>query len=186
VASFTSSCTDLTCSFNGSASTDPDGSIIGYAWTFGTDGSGSGATSSHTFSTAGTYNVTLTVTDDDFATNSVVHPVTVSAPPPPIATVSVGDLSGTGSPRKGGWTATVTVTTIDADGRPVSAATVSGLWTSGAAGSCTTSAAGTCSFSLNVNRKLAAITWTVGDITHATRTYNPAGNLFSSVTIARP
>jgi PKD repeat protein len=186
VASFTSSCTDLTCSFNGSASTDPDGSIIGYAWTFGTDGTGTGATSSHTFSSAGTYNVTLTVTDDDFATNSVVQSVTVSAPPPPIATVSVGDLSGTGSPRKGGWTATVTVTTIDADGRPVSAATVSGLWTSGAAGSCTTSAEGTCSFSLNVNRKLAAITWTVGNITHATRTYNPAGNLFSSVTIARP
>lgn len=186
VASFTSSCTDLTCSFNGTASSDADGSIIGYAWSFGTDGSGSGATASHTFSTAGTYNVTLTATDDDFATGSVTHPVTVTAPPPPIATVSIGALAGSGAPRKGGWTATVTVTTIDADGRTVGGATVSGSWTGGVIGSCTTSGAGTCSFSLNVNKKLASVTWTVGSITHATRTYNPAANLVSSVTIARP
>jgi PKD repeat protein len=185
-ASFTSSCTDLTCSFNGTASSDADGSIVGYAWTFGTDGTGSGSTVSHTFSAAGTYDVTLTVTDDDSATGSVTHPVAVSAPPPPIAVVSVGDLAGSAATRKGGWTVTVTVTTIDADGRPVSAATVSGSWTGGTLGGCTTSDAGTCSFSLNANRKLASVTWTVGSITHATRTYNPAGNLVSFVTVARP
>jgi hypothetical protein len=80
----------------------------------------------------------------------------------------------------------VTVTTIDADGRTVSAATVSGLWTGGTIGSCTTSAEGTCSFSLNVYKKTASVTWTVSGITHATRTYNPAGNLVSSITVARP
>jgi len=186
VASFTSSCTDLTCSFNGTASSDTDGSIIGYAWSFGTDGTGSGITASHTFSAAGTYDVTLTVTDDDFATASVTHPVTVTAPPPPIATVSIESLAGSATSRKGGWTATVTVTTIDADGRTVSAATVSGSWTGGTIGSCTTSAEGTCSFSLNVNKKTGSVTWTVSDITHATRTYNLAGNLVSSVTVARP
>jgi hypothetical protein len=93
---------------------------------------------------------------------------------------------GAATTRKGGWTATVTVTTIDADGRTVSAATVSGSWTGGAIGTCTTSAAGTCSFSLNVNKKTASVNWTVSGITHATRTYNQAGNVVSSVTVARP
>jgi lysophospholipase L1-like esterase len=185
-ASFTSSCTDLTCSFNGTASSDADGSIVGYAWTFGTDGSGSGATASHTFSAAGTYNVTLMVTDDDLATGTVTNPVTVAVSPPPIATVSIGDLAGSAATRKGGWTATVTVTTIDADGRTVSGATVTGTWTGGTSGGCTTGTAGTCSFSLNGNKKLAGVTWTVGSISHPTRTYNPAGNVVSLVTIARP
>ena len=48
VASFTSACTALACTFDGTSSTDPDGSITGYAWTFG-DGATSTASvpSSH-------------------------------------------------------------------------------------------------------------------------------------------
>jgi lysophospholipase L1-like esterase len=186
VARFTSTCTYLTCSFDGNASSDADGTLIARAWTFGDGASGSGATASHTFSAAGTYNVSLTVTDDDFATGSVTHAITVTAPPPPAGTLSILDLSGTGAPRKGGWTATVTVTLFDTNGRDVSGSVVSGSWTGGNVGTCTTSAAGTCSFSLNLNKKLASVTWTVGTITHATLTYNPAGNLESSVIVARP
>ncbi|HVF35391.1 MAG TPA: S8 family serine peptidase, partial [Candidatus Saccharimonadia bacterium] len=73
-ASFTSSCTSLTCSFNGTASSDSDGSIAGWSWSFGATGS----TVSHTFPAAGTYTVTLTVTDDDGATGSSSQSVTVS------------------------------------------------------------------------------------------------------------
>jgi serine protease len=76
-ASFTSSCTDLTCSFNGSASSDSDGSISSYSWSFGS----TGVTTSNTFASAGTYTVTLTVSDNDGATDSVSHSVTVTAPP---------------------------------------------------------------------------------------------------------
>jgi len=76
-ASFTSSCNDLSCSFNGSGSSDSDGSISSYAWSFG----GSGSTVSNTFASAGTYNVTLTVTDNDGATDSQTNAVTVAAPP---------------------------------------------------------------------------------------------------------
>jgi len=78
-ASFTSSCNDLTCSFNASGSSDSDGSIASYSWSFG----GSGVTASNTFASAGTYSVTLTVTDNDGATDTSTSSVTVTAPPPP-------------------------------------------------------------------------------------------------------
>jgi serine protease len=82
IASFTYSCTDLTCSFNGSGSDDPDGTITNYAWSFGDGTTGSGATVNKTYGTAGTRTVTLTVTDNDAATNSSSQEVSVTAPPP--------------------------------------------------------------------------------------------------------
>ncbi|GAA5001423.1 M20/M25/M40 family metallo-hydrolase [Pseudoluteimonas lycopersici] len=58
-------------------SSDSDGSIVSRSWNFG-DGKSSTATSpTHVYSTVGTYNVTLTVTDDDGATASKTSPVTI-------------------------------------------------------------------------------------------------------------
>lgn len=51
-------------SLNGSASSDPDGDNLTYAWDFGDNSSGSGAIVSHTYAAAGQYLATLTVTDD--------------------------------------------------------------------------------------------------------------------------
>lgn len=79
-ASFTQSCTDLACNFDGSASSDSDGSISSYSWTFGDGNSATGATPSHTYSASGTYTVQLTVTDNEGATNSTSQSVTVTAP----------------------------------------------------------------------------------------------------------
>jgi PKD repeat protein len=77
----------LTCSsFDGSGSFDPDGSILLYSWSYG-DGTKteSGSTlsrPSHTYSAAGTYNVTLTVMDNSGMTGQATHSVTVAVPPP--------------------------------------------------------------------------------------------------------
>jgi PKD repeat protein len=50
-------------SFDGSDSSDFEGSIDTYTWNFGDGNSGSGVTTTHTYATADRYNVTLTVTD---------------------------------------------------------------------------------------------------------------------------
>jgi len=80
VASFTFSCTDLTCDFDGTGSADGDGTIQSYAWAFGDGGNGGGATTSHTYAAGGTYTVTLTVTDDDGAPDSDSQNVSVTDP----------------------------------------------------------------------------------------------------------
>jgi hypothetical protein len=79
-ASFTSDCTDLDCSFDGTASSDSDGSIASYAWTFGDGATASGSTASHSYASGGDYTVTLTVTDNKDATGSTSQTVSPTDP----------------------------------------------------------------------------------------------------------
>ena len=78
VAAFTSATTGLTATLNGSTSSDPDGSVAGYAWTFGDGTTGTGASTTHAYTAAGTYTVELTVTDNKGLTNAVSKQVTVA------------------------------------------------------------------------------------------------------------
>ena len=57
-------------SFSSAGSTDPGGSIASYAWTFGDGGTSSAANPSHSYANAGTYNVSLTVTDNQGASSA--------------------------------------------------------------------------------------------------------------------
>lgn len=79
-AAFTSNCTDLSCSFNGGSSSDSDGSIAAYSWDFGDGNSATGQSPAYTYSAAGDYVVTLTVTDNDGATDTTSQTVTVTEP----------------------------------------------------------------------------------------------------------
>ncbi|MDO9379185.1 MAG: PKD domain-containing protein [Nocardioidaceae bacterium] len=83
IAAFVSTQAGLTSRFDGGVSTDVDGELAGFAWGFGDGTTGTGATPSHTYGTAGSYDVTLTVTDDRGATDNVTRTVTVAAPAPP-------------------------------------------------------------------------------------------------------
>lgn len=93
-AAFTSSSVDLVASFDGSTSKDPDGTIASYSWDFGDNSAGSASVKpTHTYTAAGTYHVSLTVTDNQGATDKVTSTITVSAPPPanvpPVAAFTV-------------------------------------------------------------------------------------------------
>ncbi len=85
-ASFTATGGVLTASVNGSASSDPDGTIASYAWDFGDGGTGTGVTADHSYAIGGTYPVTLTVTDNLGAKGSTSQDVVVRNPnQPPVA-----------------------------------------------------------------------------------------------------
>ncbi|WP_295880971.1 S8 family serine peptidase [uncultured Thiohalocapsa sp.] len=80
-AAFVSTCTDLACSFDAGGSADSDGFIQSYAWTFGDGAGGSGVSTDHSYATDGSYTVTLTVTDDDGASDTATATIDVSAAP---------------------------------------------------------------------------------------------------------
>ncbi len=92
--------------FDGSASSDPDGSVVGYQWNFGDGGSAVGALPVHAYTAIGTYAVTLTVTDSDGLTHSTV------------TTAQVADGSGLQSPvaRVGGPYRGTVATPLSFDG----------------------------------------------------------------------
>ena len=79
VAIITDSCTDLTCSFNGTNSSDTDGTITSYQWDFGDGNSAAGEQAQHSYASNGSYNVSLTVTDNGGLSSSVSNVISVSA-----------------------------------------------------------------------------------------------------------
>ncbi len=93
VADFTRDCSELTCVFDASGSSDPDGTLTGYDWDFGDGDTASGATpAAHTFPGAGSYEVALTVTDNEGATD--VRTVTVEVSPAAVAFVAAASANG--------------------------------------------------------------------------------------------
>jgi PKD repeat protein len=108
VADFSGAVTNLSVAFDASASSDPDGSVASYAWAYGDGATGTGKTSSHAYTAAGTYQVKLTVTDNQGGSTSITKPVTVTVAAP---TVYAADTFGRtltgqwGTADKGGaWT----------------------------------------------------------------------------------
>jgi PKD repeat protein len=80
-AGFTFSCWGLSCDFDGTSSTDPDGSIVDYSWDFADAPTGTGDQPNHVFSANGTYDVTLTVTDNRGGTDTTDAQVEVNKIP---------------------------------------------------------------------------------------------------------
>ncbi len=80
-AAFTSTQSGLVASLDGRTSFDPDGTIASWTWDFGDGTTDTGATPQHTYAQPGTYDVTLTVTDDDGATGTTTRTVTVAGTP---------------------------------------------------------------------------------------------------------
>jgi PKD repeat protein len=66
---------NVAVTFDGSASSDPQGEALTYAWNFGDGTTGSGVSPSHTYTATGNYSISLTVTN----TSNLSSPATTSA-----------------------------------------------------------------------------------------------------------
>ena len=86
-AGFNTSCNNSSCTFT-DTSTDTDGSVTAWRWTFGDGATSSSRNPAHSYVAAGTYTVSLSVTDDDGATGAVSKSVTVTAAAPGQAVTS--------------------------------------------------------------------------------------------------
>jgi PKD repeat protein len=85
----------LGVTFDPAASSDPDGTIVGHAWDFGDSTTSSDPAPQHTYAVAGTYVVTLTVTDDDGAVGTATQSVTVADDGGPIGFVAADTFGRT-------------------------------------------------------------------------------------------
>ena len=77
--------------FDGSGSSDPDGTIVSYDWDFGDGNTGTGVSPSHTYTGAATYTVSLTVTDDAGASDTATSVAVIDDQPvlPPAGGISI-------------------------------------------------------------------------------------------------
>jgi PKD repeat protein/photosystem II stability/assembly factor-like uncharacterized protein len=84
IASFTMNPTagtaPLEVTLDASSSYDQDGNIVSYVWDFGVGNSGSGVTVKHTFNSKGSYNVKLTVSDNNGGVSSTIKTITIAEP----------------------------------------------------------------------------------------------------------
>jgi PKD repeat protein len=70
----------LTVTFDGSGSTDPDGTVTSWEWSFGDGTFGTGSQTTHVYSTPGTYNANLTVTDNSGESSLTSASIIVTTP----------------------------------------------------------------------------------------------------------
>mgnify|MGYP002624447668 CR=1 FL=1 len=79
---YTAACAGNAVQFNSTSTTNPTGQPIqSYQWNFGDGQTGSGASVSHTYTNAGTYQVTLTVSCGGHCTSEKTLPVNIVAVP---------------------------------------------------------------------------------------------------------
>ena len=90
--------------FDGSGSTDPDGTVTSWAWSFGDGAFGTGSLTSHLYTTPGTYTASLTVTDNGGASGTTTRSIVVTALPPPNAPTNLTATALTGSAIRLKWT----------------------------------------------------------------------------------
>lgn len=183
VASFTFTVNDFYVEFNGSGSTDSDGSITSWQWNMGDSNTVSGQYVSHIYAEAGVYLVQLTVTDNKGATNSQIKTVTVNGGSSEASSMYVQSaVSGNVNSGGGYKYGTATVAIIDNLGSLVSNATVtvtfSGSFNETVSG--TTGGDGTVTISTtNTKRGTVVVNFCVDNVSHNNLSYNVVNNLIT-------
>jgi serine protease len=180
VAAFTYSAANLVVTFTDN-STD-DGSIVSWAWNFGNGQTSTTRNPQCTYGAAGTYTVTLIVTDNLGATGSVSQNVTVTAPA--TNAIFVGNLSLSVVRQLSRYYGRSTVTIKDANGNLIRNARVYISWSGVVSGSYSgvTSSSGTITFTSGTSRSTGPFTITVTNVTHSTLKYDSTRNVLTTRT----
>ncbi len=173
----------LTVAFSSAGSSDPDGTITSYEWDFADGSTSTNANPSHTYTTAGTYNATLAVWDNDGLSDTDGVTITVQSPP---STVYVAGIAMSLKTNKSGTTATAQVTIRNSSGALVSGAAVTGSWSGLTTGTSTktTGSNGMASFTSARTKNHGTFTFTVTGVSASGYTYNPAQNAETSDSIS--
>jgi PKD repeat protein len=172
----------LTVQFSSAGSSDPDGTIVAYEWTFG-DAFGTHSNEPnpiYSYGYAGTYTATLTVWDNNNVSSSANVVITVNPAPATILRCSAINLSG----KLQGSKATITgnVAVVDGAGTAVGGAVVSVTWAKPGGSTVTqtgtTGANGIAKFSTSGSR--GTYTLTVNNITRSGYTFDAAHSVLSN------
>jgi hypothetical protein len=178
----------LTVSFAGAGSTDADGSVVAWDWSFSDGGTISGATTTRTYASPGAYTTSLRVTDNAGLTGSDSVTVTVDAPVA-IPTMRVTDIGmALAVSAYGVAQASAAVTVVDGNGLPVAGAGVVGHWSDLVARTSTvaTNDSGIARFtSPNTRTATGSFRFAVTGVSRSGYTYAPLTNTETSDSIAR-
>ena len=175
VASFTVTCTGLSCTYDASTSSDPDGTIAWYGWNFGDSGNNTGRITIHTYQSSGTYTITLTVGDAANQTSTVSQTVTVVAPPPPA--MHVGDLEASSTTVQKWWHPQVTISLHTENHGSLAGVQITGVWDDGATSTCVTDESGRCFVNrAALPRKSSSASFRVTDANRYPFVFRPGAN----------
>ncbi|MFH1484575.1 MAG: PKD domain-containing protein, partial [Chloroflexota bacterium] len=150
-----------------------------------------GAVVSHTYATAGTYTVTLTVTDNDDATGEDTTTVTVL--PAGLQTMHIEDVTVVLFSKFRGWRtwAEATVLIVDGTGSPLPGVSIRGEWTGATSGAetQTTDSRGVAHFgSATVRRPPTGATFrfTVADLSKSGYAHDGAADIETGGSVSVP
>lgn len=175
----------LPVAFIGSASYDPDGGDLSHLWNFGDGYTSTQADVSHTYNTPGVYTATLNVTDSSGASDASQTTITVSEPS--LEIMHVQNIAMSLSFKRKNARASATITLLDANGKPVNGATLSGAWSGVVSGTANgvTNNSGVVKFSSPWSSKYGAFTFTVNGVTLQGYSYDSDQNIETTDSITR-
>ncbi|MBL8473355.1 MAG: PKD domain-containing protein [Rhodocyclaceae bacterium] len=174
----------LVVNFSGSNSSDPDGDTLSYDWDFG-DGSAHSADAnpSHTYTAAGNFVATLTVTDTHGASASAQVGIAtgITLPGMHVSAMSISFTTNNVS----GVKATARMTIVKNDGKAAYGATVTGVWSGAVTGSSSSFvySTGAASATSPQTKVRGVITYTVTDIVLDGYRYDSASDVAHSISI---
>ncbi|MGY6274275.1 PKD domain-containing protein [Methylomonas sp. MgM2] len=184
-ASTTSGPAALTVNFSANNSVG-NGNIVAYQWVFGDGSSSAESNPVHTYTTVGTYTAKLTVTNEYMLSGSQTVQIVVTAPPTK-ATLSAGSASIRVVKRRTSVSATMTIKVVDANGKAIPNAVVTGTWSGAFNGtvSSKTNKYGIVaqSATTKTTAKGGSGTYTLSNIALPGYTYDPTKNVKSVFTI---